>query len=685
MAERLDVVRGAGPPGHPPRRTPASWSRRRAPSAASSTSSSRRSAASSTPSRSKAQDAGVAGAGHRRQGRAGADARAGPERRVSIRRSRPNGRIRAMLDAKVARIAASCWSSRPRRARARPRWRTGWPSRSAWSSRSRTRRARRAPASRTASTTSSSPRTSSRAWSSATSSPSGRSSTAAATAPPSTPSTARSRTARTTCSTSTTRAAPRSGGSGRDESVLVFILPPSMAELERRLRRRATDAPEAIDAPAGDGDARARALRRVRLPGGERQPRDGAQGAVAASTWRRAARAPAASTTDTRCWPKRRSRDGGAAVLVAMSDVQEIVASGQAYDGAADTGSHRTQLRLRGRAPRRPEAPLGRPYVVHPVGVARIIAELRLDVPSVCAGLLHDCVEDTSATAEEHRPSCSARRSRSSSTASPSSARSPWTRRARSSRRRTSARCCSRWRATSASSWSSSATASTTCGRSITCRPRSRSASPRETLEIYAPLANRLGIQWIKGELEDLAFRYLEPERVRAARRARSRRPRRARATYIDRGREAASRSELAESGVAVRGHRPRQAPVVDLPEDEADAARRSSRSTTSSRFRVITESRDATATQALGVVHSHVDAGPGPLQGLHRAAQAEHVPVAAHDGDRPARRAHRGPDPHRRRCTASPSRASPRTGSTRRASRRRRRATTRSSPGCAS
>src|SRR3954470_17026559 len=32
-----------------------------------------------------------------------------------------------------------------------------------------------------------------------------------------------------------------------DESVLVFILPPSMAELERRLRRRATDSPEAID------------------------------------------------------------------------------------------------------------------------------------------------------------------------------------------------------------------------------------------------------------------------------------------------------------------------------------------------------------------------------------------------------------------------------------------------------
>ena len=40
----------------------------------------------------------------------------------------------------------------------------------------------------------------------------------------------------------------------------------------------------------------------------------------------------------------------------------------------------------------------GDPYFVHPVGVANLIADLKLDVASICAGLLHDVVEDTLAS-----------------------------------------------------------------------------------------------------------------------------------------------------------------------------------------------------------------------------------------------------------------------------------------------
>ena len=84
-----------------------------------------------------------------------------------------------------------------------------------------------------------------------------------------------------------------------------------------------------------------------------------------------------------------------------MSDVQEIVASVRAYDGAADISLIERSFAFAAERHAGQKRRSGDPYVVHPVGVARIISELRLDVPSVCAGLLHDCVEDTSATAED--------------------------------------------------------------------------------------------------------------------------------------------------------------------------------------------------------------------------------------------------------------------------------------------
>ena len=61
---------------------------------------------------------------------------------------------------------------------------------------------------------------------------------------------------------------------------------------------------------------------------------------------------------------------------------------------------------------------------------------------------------------------------------------------------------------------------------------------------------------------------------------------------------------------------------------------------------RVLVDSvRDCYA--ALGAMHSALEPPPGAVQGLHRDAQVQHVPVAAHHGDRPGRQACGDPDPH--------------------------------------
>ena len=88
--------------------------------------------------------------------------------------------------------------------------------------------------------------------------------------------------------------------------------------------------------------------------------------------------------------------------------------------------------------------------------------------------------------------------------------------------------------------------------------PERQERSPQETLEIYAPLAHRLGIQWIKIELEDLAFSYLYPE-VYDQLSADVAKKQAEREQYIQRRRAACSTKKLDEAGPRGRGHRPRR------------------------------------------------------------------------------------------------------------------------------
>ena len=49
----------------------------------------------------------------------------------------------------------------------------------------------------------------------------------------------------------------------------------------------------------------------------------------------------------------------------------------------------------------------GEPYIVHPLNVAYILAEIHADIDTICAGLLHDTIEDTNIKKEEINNKCS--------------------------------------------------------------------------------------------------------------------------------------------------------------------------------------------------------------------------------------------------------------------------------------
>jgi GTP diphosphokinase / guanosine-3',5'-bis(diphosphate) 3'-diphosphatase len=152
----------------------------------------------------------------------------------------------------------------------------------------------------------------------------------------------------------------------------------------------------------------------------------------------------------------------------------------------------------------------GDPYFIHPVSVADIITKLRLDSASVCAALLHDVVEDTQISeAEIQREFGKEVAFLVSGVTKLGKVNfgSKEDRQAESFRKMLLA-MSEDIRVLLVKLADRLDNMRTLQHMSIDSQERIAS----ETMEIYAPLAGRLGIQWLKSELEDLSFKYLYPE-----------------------------------------------------------------------------------------------------------------------------------------------------------------------------
>ena len=167
----------------------------------------------------------------------------------------------------------------------------------------------------------------------------------------------------------------------------------------------------------------------------------------------------------------------------------------------------------------------------------------------------------------------------------------------------------------------------------------------------------------MKQQLEDLAFAALHPKRYAEIDHMvvdPHARARRCTSTQV----LEQVRERLAELRIDGRGHRPPEAPLEHLREDgrQGQGVRRDLRPRRHPGHRRHGEG----LLRRARLDPRHVEAGAGPVQGLHRDAEVQPLPVVAHDGGR-ARRASRSRCRSARgRCTSGPSSASPRTGATR-------------------
>jgi GTP pyrophosphokinase len=193
-----------------------------------------------------------------------------------------------------------------------------------------------------------------------------------------------------------------------------------------------------------------------------------------------------------------------------MTGAEELIAKVRAYHSGADAGLIHRAYDFSKQVHKGQKRQSGDPYFVHPVGVASLIADLKLDVPSVVTGLLHDTVEDTLTTLDQIEHEFGEEIATLVDGVTKISQVNFTSREEKQ-----------------AENFRKMVLAMARDIRVILVKLADRTDNMRtlqhltaerqrdiaqETLDIYAPIAHRLGVSWIKNELEDSALRYLRPE-----------------------------------------------------------------------------------------------------------------------------------------------------------------------------
>lgn len=193
-----------------------------------------------------------------------------------------------------------------------------------------------------------------------------------------------------------------------------------------------------------------------------------------------------------------------------MSRIFEITEKISSYDPGADINLINRAYVFAAQAHSEQRRKSGELYINHPLGVAAILASLKLDVDTIATGLLHDTVEDTHVTIEDIRSRFGediAHLVDGVTKIGKIQFKSSEHKQAENFRKMLLAtakdirvllvKLADRLHNM----------------RTLGFVPQHKQvAVSKETMQIYAPLAHRLGMHWIKQEMDDIAFSYLEPE-----------------------------------------------------------------------------------------------------------------------------------------------------------------------------